>query len=162
MISGRLPTVPEYYSEHIDKDVDLITAPKQCCPFHQENTPSFSYNIATGRWSCFGKCHAHGDVVEMHRRWYHYATKEEAERDLKIRYNVPKDDYETTVLKTNQSMLISTEKVDDNIVYAQAVALANCPERWIELDYEMSKIPFDRNAVQELINKWTGKKSLLD
>jgi hypothetical protein len=98
----------------------------------------------------------------MHQRWYHFSTKEEAERDLKIRYSVPKDNYETTMLKANQAMLISNEEVVDNATYTKAVALANCPERWIELDAAMSKTPFDRGEVQMLINKWTGIKSLLD
>ena len=80
MVDGRMPTVPEYYEEQINQGVDLIMYPKQCCPFHQENTPSFSYNIATGRWSCFGKCHAHGDVIDMHQRWFHFSTREEAEK----------------------------------------------------------------------------------
>jgi hypothetical protein len=161
MVSGRLPTVPEYYAEHINKDVDLVVSPKQCCPFHSENTPSFSYNIATGRWSCFGKCHAHGGVVKMHKMWYHFSTEEEAERDLMIRYNVPRDSYKKTLKKPNDDADVSQETIEDNIVYTRAVALANCPERWIELDYEMSKTPFDRNAVEALTNKWTGKTSLL-
>lgn len=161
MIDGRLPTVPEYYQEHIDSKVDLVVAPKQCCPFHQENTPSFSFDIKTGRWSCFGKCHAHGDVVEMHRRYYHFGTREEADKDLRIRYHVPKDTFEDVTLKS-KSALISEEEVDNNVVYTTAVSLANCPERWLELDYEMSKHPFDRNAIQTLINKWTGVKSILD
>ena len=54
-IVGRRPTVPEYYQEHVNSSVNLIDSPKQCCPFHQENTPSFSFNVETGRWSCFGK-----------------------------------------------------------------------------------------------------------
>lgn len=162
MVDGRMPTVPEYYEEQINQGVDLIMYPKQCCPFHQENTPSFSYNIATGRWSCFGKCHAHGDVIDMHQRWFHFSTREEAEKDLRIRYHVPKDTYHDIVLKSNNKQLISEEKIDDNIVYAKAIALADRPERWIELDYEMSKTPFDRNAIEQLINKWTGVKSLLE
>lgn len=162
MIAGRLPTVPEYYEEYIDKSVDLVVQPKQCCPFHHELTPSFSYNIATGRWSCFGKCHAHGDVIEMHKRKFHFSTREEAEKDLCAKYDVPKDNYETIVRKTNSSLIVSEDKIEDNIMYTRAVALANCKERWLELDYEMSKTPFDRNAIQVLINKWTGVKGLLD
>lgn len=156
MVDGRLPTVPEYYSEYIDKGVDLTMYPKQCCPFHQEDTPSFSYNIPTGRWSCFGKCHAHGDVIEMHKRWFHFSTREEAEKDLRIKYRVPEETIETKMLKAN-SILVSEEKVDDEAVYAQACSLANNTERWIELDYAMSKTPFNRNEVLGLIYKWTGK-----
>lgn len=162
MIEGRLPTVPEYYSEHINKDVDLTMSPKQCCPFHQEDTPSFSYNFATGRWSCFGKCHAHGDVIDMHKRWYHYTSREEAEKDLHIRYRIPKESVYQKMLKASEAPLVSEEKIENEVLYVEACSLANCPERWLELDYEMSKSPFDRNNLIPLINKWKGIKSLLE
>lgn len=37
---------------------------KACCPFHQENSPSFTVNDEKGFYHCFG-CGAHGDVI----RW---------------------------------------------------------------------------------------------
>lgn len=161
MITGRLPTVPEYYKEHINKGVDLTAEPKQCCPFHKEDTPSFSYNPATGRWSCFGRCHAHGDVIDMHMRWMHFDTKEEAKKDLEIRYDA-RITPNLRRLQSNEDVYVSEEKVEDEATYAEAVALANTPERWIELDYEMSKTPYDRVAIQILINKWKGIKSALE
>lgn len=162
IIDGRLPSVPEYYAEFIDKSVDLTLEPKQCCPFHKENTPSFSYNMATGRWSCFGQCHAHGDVIEMHRRWFHFNSRQEAESDLCTKYNVPKPTVEDVIKKATAPLLIVDEQVENNALYARACQLANKPERWLELDYVMSKSPFDRNGVLQLVNKWTGVKSLLE
>jgi DNA primase len=38
------------------------------CPFHREDTPSFSVNAETGFFYCFG-CHAKGDVQEFQKRW---------------------------------------------------------------------------------------------
>ncbi|MEM8726154.1 MAG: DNA primase, partial [Pseudomonadota bacterium] len=35
---------------------------KACCPFHDENTPSFYVNDQKGFYHCFG-CGAHGDVI---------------------------------------------------------------------------------------------------
>ncbi len=35
---------------------------KACCPFHNENTPSFTVNDQKGFYHCFG-CQAHGDVI---------------------------------------------------------------------------------------------------
>lgn len=161
MITGRFPTVPEYYKEHINKGVDLTAEPKQCCPFHKEDTPSFSYNPATGRWSCFGRCHAHGDVVDMHMRWLHFDSRDEAKKDLEIRYDA-RTLPSLKKLQSNEDLYVSEEKVEDEITYAEAVALANTVERWIELDYEMSKTPYDRVAIQLLINKWKGIKSVLE
>lgn len=37
---------------------------KACCPFHNENTPSFTINDEKGFYHCFG-CSAHGDAI----RW---------------------------------------------------------------------------------------------
>lgn len=153
MVDGRLPTVPEYYEEHISRGTDLTMYPKQCCPFHQENTPSFSYNIQSGRWSCFGKCHAHGDVVDMHMRYYHFISREEAQRDLEVRYNVPRESAMQKMLRAS-SILVRKDTVDDESTYALALSLANTPERWVELDYVMSIHPFDRARIQTLINKW--------
>ncbi len=35
------------------------------CPFHNENTPSFTVNDAKGFYHCFG-CGAHGDILSFH------------------------------------------------------------------------------------------------
>lgn len=162
MFKGRIPTVPEYYREFINSNVDLIQNPKQCCPFHEENTPSFSYNIKTGRWSCFGRCHAHGDVVDMHQRWFHFATKAEAENDLYQRYGVPKKTLYDVFKADTNDYLISQNDIDNNVLYNKAIALATTPERWLQLDYVMSKYPLENYELQDLINEWTGFKSLLE
>lgn len=153
MKTGKLPSVPEYYQKYIDPNCDLIQTPKQCCPFHKENTPSFSYDIRTGRWSCFGKCHTHGDVIDMHQRWFHLSTRQEAEKDLCEKYGVDVKKPET--LKTEQT-IVSSEKVEDNVVFNRALLLANTPERWAQLDYAMSKYPYNRLDIEELIFNWSG------
>lgn len=159
-VIGRLPTVPEYFQEYINQSVDLIANPKQCCPFHSEKTPSFSYNIETGRWSCFGKCHAHGDVIEMHKRFYKLESRQEAERSLRALHEAQKETRLEDLVE--KDYLISPDRLEDNAVYIEACTLANTPERWIELDYEMSKSPFERITLQVLIDKWKGTKSVLD
>ena len=37
---------------------------KGCCPFHNENTPSFIYSSKTHRFHCFGKCNKSVDIVD--------------------------------------------------------------------------------------------------
>ena len=154
-ILGRLPTVPEYYQEFINNSVNLLDEPKQCCPFHHEVTPSFSYNIETGRWSCFGACHAHGDVIEMHRRNYHYDSYEEAKRSLESMYEVDAPD-DLRELDDFRSSYVNQEKVDNEVIYQKALALANCPSRWLQLDQAMSIAPVEYWRLQELINEWIG------
>lgn len=48
---------------------------KQCgsifvclCPFHNEKTPSFSIDIETGLWKCWGKCQLNGDVIDFYKK----------------------------------------------------------------------------------------------
>ena len=44
---------------------------KACCPFHEESTPSFFVNEATGRYKCFGaSCGVSGDVIQFIREWH--------------------------------------------------------------------------------------------
>ena len=52
-------------SELIGKKVRVTRAGREfkaCCPFHKENTPSFTINDDKGFYHCFG-CGAHGDVI---------------------------------------------------------------------------------------------------
>ncbi|RVU98292.1 DNA primase [Coriobacteriales bacterium OH1046] len=39
-----------------------------CCPFHNEKTPSFHVNPATGLWHCFGACQEGGDAISYIRK----------------------------------------------------------------------------------------------
>lgn len=38
---------------------------KACCPFHQEDTPSFMVDQARGLWYCFGACKEGGNVIKF-------------------------------------------------------------------------------------------------
>ena len=48
-----------------------------CCPFHSEETPSFSINSAKGSFYCFG-CGASGDVVELTKLARGFSTTTDA------------------------------------------------------------------------------------
>ncbi|HET6662854.1 MAG TPA: DNA primase, partial [Acidimicrobiales bacterium] len=48
---------------------------KGLCPFHSENTPSFSVNANEGVWYCFG-CQARGDVITFVREVEHLGFPE--------------------------------------------------------------------------------------
>ena len=75
-------TIPEYFRKYINPDIDLDKTPKICCPFHEEDTPSFSYSAERGVWRCFGACHCGGDVYDLHRKNKHFKTRQEAINDL--------------------------------------------------------------------------------
>lgn len=151
-VIGRYPTVPEYYKAFIDPKVDLTEAPKQCCPFHKEDTPSFSYDTRSGRWSCFGACHAHGDAIDMHMRWYRFKSRDQAEDDLAKKCRV---DRTKIKIETQDDIYINQKKVDLKTAFMQAKLLANTPERWVELDEVMTKYPPSEDELYNLYVKWS-------
>lgn len=150
-VMGKLPTIPEYYKEFIDSSVDLNWQPKQCCPFHKEDTPSFSYSRDKGVWRCFGGCHCGGDVIELHRKNYKLRSRKEAEKSLYDLYGVPVVQCKTADIDRET---VRDDVVEDNVIRLKALLLANCVERWLELDYVMSKYPVEILDIKELLSKW--------
>lgn len=154
-ISGRLPSIPEYYKEMIDNKVDLNLEPKQCCPFHAEKTPSFSYSREQGKWRCFGACHCGGDVVDLHKKNIRAHTRKEAEESLCEIYHVDR----TVIISARGSYLdyVNEERVLSKTLYNKAILKADRPERWLQLDYVMSKYPVEDYSLQELLDTWEKK-----
>lgn len=149
---GRIPTVPEYYKEFIDRKVDLLKEPKQCCPFHSEKTPSFSYMPTKGVWSCFGACKVRGaDVIKMHQMKFHLNTKEEAEESLRSLYKCPKQE-ETRLYE--KRVILNESDIEYNQLVNKCILLANTPERWIELDEIMTYFPPEILDLRDLLSSW--------
>jgi DNA primase len=48
-----------------------------CCPFHDESRPSFSVNLFSGKWKCFG-CQARGRTIQSLVAKYNGISMEEA------------------------------------------------------------------------------------
>lgn len=151
-IIGRLPTIPEYYRLYINKDVDLLKHPKQCCPFHKEDTPSFSYAVGKGIWYCFGGCHTGGDVVALHKKNYNFRTREEAEKSLKGIFKVRDD----TLTFTPREVYVDEDRVRRESLMAKLSILANTSKRWLELDYVMSLYPVEEVELLNLLQEWTS------
>lgn len=149
-IRGRLPSIPEYFAEMINREVDLNSEPKQCCPFHKEDTPSFSYSADKGVWRCFGGCHVGGDVVDLHKVNYKLSSRDEAKKSLYAIYEVT----EKKVLSDSMLDYVNEERIMDNAVYAKLLIKANCPKRWLELDYVMSKHPLEMADLRGLLDSW--------
>ena len=49
---------------------------KACCPFHNENTPSFVVNPARQSWYCFGACAEGGDLFTFAQKMHGWDFKE--------------------------------------------------------------------------------------
>jgi hypothetical protein len=156
VVKGMIPTVPEYYQTFINKNVNLLETPKQCCPFHEEDTPSFSYMRERGLWRCFGACKTGGDVYELHRKHYKLKSRDEAKKSLHSIYGVQEKLELVTGLEHIEKR-INQYKVDLDHAFQLLVILAGDDvERWLELDYAMSKYPPDLLDLQSMINKWRG------
>lgn len=152
--TGHLPTIPEYYREMINNSVDLTTEPKQCCPFHKEDMPSFSYSAERGIWRCFGGCKCGGDVIDLHRKNYNLKTREDAERSLNTMCGV----YTPLHLNSSKKLkVIDEDKIDNEVLFQKVVMMANSVSRWVELDYFMSKTPIDYEEMQLMYSRWQSE-----
>lgn len=140
---GKLPSVRDYFKEHIDPSVDLQKSPKLPCPFHHEvHGTSLSYKADTDTLTCFGKCHFYNaDVIEVHRRFWHFTTREEAERSIRAMYNAP--DNNINFMEKPEEPKSDESKVRYGIAYNNALRVATTIETWLELDYIMSQSPVD-------------------
>lgn len=133
-------TIPEYYKRFIDPATDLAETPKVCCPFHQEDTPSFSYSIEKNTWRCFGACKRGGDVIELHRANYRLHSRAEAKDSLCQLLGIKNEpDY----IKENDTLSINASDVRLKVAYAKALQVAKTIEDYLELDYLMSQTPID-------------------
>lgn len=140
-IEDKLPSIPQYFKDHVDPSIDLEKTPSIPCPFHNETEgKSFSYSKQLGICRCFGKCHFGGGVIELHKMNYHLKTKEEAKKSLCSLYNIVFDE-ELTFEK--EEIKVDEKDVYRRSAYALSVNLARKPEDWIELDYILSKVPYD-------------------
>lgn len=141
-ILRQLPSIPDYYKRFINSSVDLNVTPYQPCPLHNEtNGRSFSYSSKLGIWQCFGACHCGGDVVKLHMKHQKLSSYDEALKELCSVYGVK--------MKPKTSLpTIETPEVDEQDVYrrrvlALAMSCAKTVEDYLQLDYIVSKVPYD-------------------
>lgn len=148
----ELISVPEYFQKFIDSKVNLNQTPKVCCPFHNERTPSFSYNPGTGRWRCFGACKRGGDVYDMHMMNYHLRSRPEAIKSLHKMFGITLK--ESITMDASEPVMLDKEAVELDELYNKCLLKADCPERWVELDYVMSIYPTDPMRLKALLGEW--------
>ena len=146
-MANSLISIPEYFTRFIDPSVDLNRTPKICCPFHEEDTPSFSYSTEKGVWRCFGACKAGGDVVALHKQNYKLRTRKEAEDSL----------YKILGLEVNNAVRVIQGRADERaaafeVAYAKALLVCKTVDDWDGLDYIMGQYPQDINMLETFYN----------
>lgn len=146
-----LISIPEYFSRFIDPTIDLNVTPKICCPFHNEDTPSFSYNADKGVWRCFGACHFGGGVVEMHQKHYGLRNRQEAEKSLYrlLGYKASAQ----AILLQREPPRANPREVEYKTAYAKALMVAKTPDDWDALDYIMGQYPQDIHLLEIFYNE---------
>lgn len=96
----RLARLPDEFLEELRSRVSIVEIAteytdlkpagaaryKGLCPFHQENTPSFTVQTDSGRYHCFG-CGADGDAISLLTE-SGGLTFREAVEDLSDRYGL--------------------------------------------------------------------------
>ncbi len=147
----NLITIPEYFSRFIDPTVDLNITPKVCCPFHNEDTPSFSYSADKGVWRCFGACHFGGDVVAMHQKHYGLRNREEAEKSLYRLLGYKQAAQAPTFILAPPRA--NEREVAFKSAYAKALLVARTPDDWDALDYIMGQHPQDVDMLEVFYNE---------
>lgn len=147
-------SIPEYFKKFIDPSIDLYATPKICCPFHDEDTPSFSFSVEKGIWRCFGACHTGGDVIALHQKNFHLPNRQTAQKDLLERLGV------------RNTALILTEHASPDYAQAllaslisKALFLADTIEDWLELDYIMSIYPPNPDQLQAFCDRVQNNKN---
>lgn len=142
----KLPTIPQYYKQYVDPSVDLNINSSQPCPFHNEKTgKSFSYSKQLNIWRCFGQCHCGGDVIDLHRLNYKLKSREEAKASL---YNILGIEYTASLSFEKEDIEVDEVDVHRRRVYSLAVTVATKPDDWLELDYILSKVPYDVHELE--------------
>lgn len=137
----KLPSIPQYYKEYVDPKVDLNLNTSQPCPFHNEKTgKSFSYSKQLNKWRCFGACHCGGDVIDLHKLNYRLKSREEAKKSLA---NILGINFKTELKFETPVIEVDAMEVHKKRAYALAVSLSKTPDDWLELDYILSKVPYD-------------------
>jgi DNA primase len=139
--------IPEYFTAYINKSVDLRATPKICCPFHEEELPSFSYSMEKGIWRCFGACKAGGDVIALHQANYRLKNRAEAKESLYRLLGIEDKEFTPPVKPT-----VSEQEVERGVAYANAIRAAKTVEDWLELDYIMSQSPVDVSKLEMYVN----------
>lgn len=142
--------MPVYYAQMVDPKVNLDEAPSQPCPFHGEKVgKSFTWSKSLGRWRCWGKCHCGGDVVDLHKLNYKLKSRDEALQSLCNIYHISLTQELTFEM---EEVEVDEKDVYRRRVYALALTLAKEPEDWLELDYIVSKVPYDVKEMEMFCN----------
>lgn len=151
-------TIPSYFKSDINQSIDLTKPfigkdgtsyrPGMIpCPFHKEDTPSFSYDARRGIWRCFGKCHCGGDVIRLHQVNRHLVSYDKATDELAKRLHI-----DITAVDFNEvELYVDVKLAKLKSLQVQAESYATNINDVIELDYIRTKYVSVEEQTADLI-----------
>lgn len=148
--------LPDYYMDFVDENLNLERYNRDCCPLHDEDSPSFFYFEDSGRFHCFG-CDKSGFVTDLHFYLNHREdssyTRVKALLDLSKLYKVqiPNLFKEVSIIEKNN--LPKYEKIG----FKRKEDLVK-PLKKVETDFETllkkMKVQLKANDYKEVVNRW--------
>lgn len=103
-------SLPDYYMDYVDETINLDRYNRDCCPLHDEDSPSFFYFEDSGRFHCFG-CDKSGTVVDLH---YYLRKREE-----------PSFNYIRAVLELSELYKVNIPDIFKNVDLKEKIKLGN-------------------------------------
>jgi DNA primase len=106
-----------------------------CCPFHQEQTPSFHLNEKRNRYKCFG-CGASGDGIQFIRQHEHlsfFDAVERIARDHNIELEYTDDSFSSAQREEQKSRLETYKAILDycHAFYRDALAQSTTARKYL-------------------------------
>lgn len=104
----------KFYLKYFPKLPSSVDRPEVqvCCPFHDDSEPSFSINLVTGLWKCFGPCQEGGDAYSFYQK-RHDVNFPTAKREVdKLMAELGSDDSSTDeVVETTAVAPVAEENI---------------------------------------------------
>lgn len=90
------------------------------CPFHKDNVSSFSVNIKTGLWKCFGSCNNGGNTFQYHAKQNNIDVKK-AQKDIEIKLGLYKT-LPLELIKKHHKALLKNKKFMDFLISERGIS----------------------------------------
>jgi len=150
-------SIPMYFKQYINSDVDLEKNHSVLCPFHDDHNPSMVYQPEKQFIKCWA-CGAGGDVISLHQINKGFRTRQEAMESLVSLYNIEEMSVSKTVVL--EAVEADKDSIMNSITIYKALSLANARKDvdiYCELDSLMSQdlSDYDRTLqLEKFINKY--------
>lgn len=143
-------SIPMYFKQYINSNIDLEKNHSILCPFHNDHNPSMVYQPEKQIIKCWA-CGAGGDVITLHKLNKGFKTRQEAMDSLISLYNIEETSISETLI--SETIEVDKESIVNCITVYKAISLANAKKEvdiYCELDALMSQDLSDYDRTLQL------------